>query len=148
MNQNHLTSEFGAVLEALGGSLGAILAPSAQKKTRKVSSRTPPRAPRSPKGQPKSLQILKNARQDPSSESLETRSGKSCLPERLRDLPLCLPYSKYHCFSTSHKVLPGMLLVSFWLHLGSLLGTLGAQKSRKSPRERNLGGWKTDAKKT
>ena len=42
---------------------------------------------------------------------------------------MCLPYNKYHGFRASHQVPAGSILTPFWLHLGTLLGTLGAQKS-------------------
>ena len=41
---------------------------------------------------------------------------------------MCLPYSKYHGSSASHQAPAGSILAPFWLHLGTLLDTLGAQR--------------------
>jgi len=81
-----------------------------------------------PKGHPKSSKISKKHPQNLLSDGLETQSGKSRLAELPPDLPMCLPYSKYHGSSTFHKVPAGSIFPSFWLHFGSLLDTLGGQK--------------------
>ena len=44
---------------------------------------------------------------------------------------MCLPYSACHAFSMFRRVPAGSLLAPLWLRFGSLLGTLGTQKSPK-----------------
>ena len=44
---------------------------------------------------------------------------------------MCLPYNKYNGSSASHKVPSGTILAPFWRHLGTLLDTLGVQRSPK-----------------